>query len=73
MGQKLGVLCPLLVELDPYLTNVTWTEAYLFTKWHLDPSSHLVRQRVGSMVHQLDFDLGLHRLVAAVDGGGSGD
>ena len=27
----------------------------------------------GSMVHRLDFDLGLHRLAAAADGGGSGD
>jgi len=26
-----------------------------------------------SMVHRLDFDLGLHRLAAAEDGGGSGD
>ena len=25
------------------------------------------------MVHRLDFDLGLHRLAAAADGGGSGD
>jgi len=27
----------------------------------------------GSMVRRLDFDLGLHRLAAAADGGGSGD
>jgi len=27
----------------------------------------------GSMVHRLDLDLGLHRLAAAADGGGSGD
>jgi len=25
------------------------------------------------MVYRLDFDLGLHRLAAAADGGGSGD
>ena len=27
----------------------------------------------GSIVHRLDFDLGLHRLAAAADGGFSGD
>jgi len=27
----------------------------------------------GSMVHRLDFDLGLHPPAAAADGGGSGD
>jgi len=27
----------------------------------------------GSMIHRLYFDLGLHRLAAAADGGGSGD
>ena len=34
-----------------------------------------VRSAIGgeSMVHRLDFDLGLHRLAAAADGGGSGD
>jgi len=27
----------------------------------------------GSVIHRLDFDLRLHRLAAATDGGGSGD
>ena len=27
-------------ELGPRY-NVTWSEAYLHTKWHLDPSNHL--------------------------------
>ena len=27
----------------------------------------------GSMVRSIDFDLGLHRLAAAANGGGSGD
>ena len=28
-------------ELGPHLTQCCWTEAYLRTKWHLDPSNHL--------------------------------
>jgi len=35
MDRKLGG------ELSPHLTHVAWAEAYLPTKWHLDPSSHL--------------------------------
>jgi len=32
-------------SLGPHLThNVAWAEAYLPTKWHLDPSSHLTKQ-----------------------------
>jgi len=28
--------------LDPHIYNVAWVEAYLFAKWHLDPSNRLV-------------------------------
>ena len=31
----------------PYLTQVAWAEAYLPTKWHLDPSSHLATTHMG--------------------------
>jgi len=34
-------------ELGPYLTTVAWAEAYLHTKWHLDPSSHLAATDMG--------------------------
>ena len=41
MGQKVGVVPPLGRELGLHLTQcVAWAEAYLRTKWHLDPSSH---------------------------------
>jgi len=42
-GQKSGrLLCPCpWGQLDPYLTQVAWTEAYVCTKWQLDPSSRL--------------------------------
>jgi len=33
--------------------NVAWAEAYLSTKWHLDPSSHLARIDIGWKVGAL--------------------
>jgi len=42
MGGKLGATVAFLEgELGPIKHNVVWAEAYLHTKWHLDPSSHL--------------------------------
>ena len=39
---KLGMLCPFLGgSWVPIQHNVPWAEAYLHTKWKLDPSSHL--------------------------------
>ena len=39
---------PLLVgELGPYLTQCAWAEAYLRTKWHLDPSSRFATTDMG--------------------------
>jgi len=43
-------LCPILGELDTHLAqlhNVAWAEAYLHTKWHLDPSSRLATIDMG--------------------------
>jgi len=31
----------------PIQHNVVWAEAYLHTKWHLDPSSHLTTTDMG--------------------------
>ena len=36
-----GCCAPLDEELGPYLTQCGLGEAYLYTKWHLDPSSGL--------------------------------
>ena len=37
-----GYTVPLSVgELSPHLTQCPWAEAYLRTKWHLDPSNRL--------------------------------
>jgi len=33
--------------LGPDLTQVPWAEAYLHTKWHLDPCSHLAATDMG--------------------------
>jgi len=44
MGQKVGAAVPLSVGwgLGPHLTQCgLWAEAYLPTKWHLDPSNRL--------------------------------
>jgi len=42
-ASKIGGLCPLLGEgrWVPIYHSVAWAEAYLHTKWHLDPSSRL--------------------------------
>ena len=34
-------------ELSPHLTQCPWAEAYLRTKWHLDPSSRLATEYMG--------------------------
>ena len=34
-------------ELGPYLTQCAWAEAYLRTKWHLDPSSRFATTDMG--------------------------
>ena len=33
--------------MGPHLANVAWAEAYLHTKWHLDPCSRLVTIDMG--------------------------
>ena len=35
------------LELGPHLTQCRWAEAYLRTKWHLDPSSRLATIGMG--------------------------
>jgi len=47
-GPKIRGLCPLFEEgeLDPHLTQVG-AEAYLYTKWHLNPSSRLATTDMG--------------------------
>jgi len=50
MGQKLGeVAVPLFgcVELGPHVTQCRLSEAYVRTKWHLDPSSRLATTDIG--------------------------
>jgi len=49
MGRKEGLLCPFrgAGKLGPHLTQSSWAEVYLRTKWHLDPSSHLARTNMG--------------------------
>jgi len=48
MGRKIGV-CPIfgMGELGPHLTQCRLVEAYLPTKWHLDPSIHLATTDMG--------------------------
>jgi len=42
MSRKLGGSVPFWEgEHGPHLKTVAWGEAYLDTKWHLNPSSHL--------------------------------
>jgi len=47
-----GAAVPLSVggKLDPHLTQYRWAEAYLHTKWHLDPSNHLATTDVDRKV-----------------------
>ena len=48
----------------PTQNNVAWAEAYLLTKWHLDPSSRLATidmgRKVGGAVPLSGGDVGLH-------------
>jgi len=41
-GQKLRGYAPFSGKARSAQHNVAWVEAYLRTKWHLDPSSHLL-------------------------------
>ena len=50
MDQKVGVAVPLLWGRGswvPIKHNVAWTEAWLHTKWHLDPFSRLATTDMG--------------------------
>ena len=47
MGRELGGCAFFVGELGPHLTPCAWAEAYLPTKWHLDPSSHLATIDIG--------------------------
>jgi len=48
MGQKRGLLCPFQGGSWVLIYyNVAMDEAYLRTKWHLDPSSRLVTTDIG--------------------------
>jgi len=49
MGRKQGLLCTFrgAGKLGPHLTQSSWAEVYLRTKWHFDPSSHLARTNMG--------------------------
>jgi len=40
-GPKIWGLCPFWGELVPHVTQCAWAKAYLYTKWHFDPSSCL--------------------------------
>jgi len=61
-------------ELGPHLTQRRWAEAYLCTKWHLDPSSRLAtidmnRKLVGSAPLLGDGELGPHLTQCRLDWG----
>jgi len=58
-GSKSGgqLLCPFLWgKQGPDLTNVTWAEAYLQTKWYPDPSSHLATTDMGQKAVYTDTE-----------------
>jgi len=42
-------------ELGPHVMNVDWAEAYLRTKWHLDPPSRLATIYMGRKVGSAPF------------------
>jgi len=67
MGRKVGggLLCPLFGRRSrvPIYRNVVWAEAYLPTKWHLDPSSRLDTTDMGrklGVVSLWEGELRLH-------------
>jgi len=48
MGRKLGLCSPFGEgSWFPILHNVAWAEAYLYTKWHLDPCSRMATVDMG--------------------------
>ena len=47
MGRKVGCVLLFRESRVPIRHNVVCTEAYLRTKWHLDPSSHLAITDMG--------------------------
>jgi len=55
---------PLRGELDPHLTQCRLGRAYVRTKWHLDPSSHLattdMNRKLGGCSAPFLRELGLH-------------
>jgi len=56
MGRKIGGLCPLFGEGgsgSPSKKKVAWAEAYLDTKWHLNPSSYLATTDMGQKLEGL--------------------
>jgi len=53
MGRILGGLCPLFRGGVGLQRNVAWSEAYLRTKWHLDPSSRLATIDMGRKLRAL--------------------
>ena len=52
MGGKFGAV-PLFGVAGSPCNNVAWTEAYLRTKWHLDPSSCLATIDMGQTMRVL--------------------
>jgi len=61
MGRELeGGLCPFLGGRSwvPVKHNVAWSEAYLHTKWHLNPSSHLATMDIGQKLGLCPYWLG---------------
>ena len=53
MGQKVVGYCPpFLGVMGPHVNNVAWAEAYLCTKWHLDPTSHLATTDMGRKLEE---------------------
>jgi len=51
MGRELGAVVPLMrAELGSHVTQCAWAEAYLSTKWHLDPSSRFATIDMGQKV-----------------------
>jgi len=46
---------------------MAWAEAYLHTKWHLDPSSHLATTNMGQKLGALPFGVRIKHDVARAE------
>ena len=74
-GPKVGCVGAVpffLGKLGPHLTQVTWAEAYLHSKWHLSPSSRLTTKDMGRKLGAVPLraeELGPHLAQCRLGGG----